>query len=151
MSGAVIREFFRVYGECSQCRSYICCQVSINCFTQFRKYDAQSNLYYPTVNCLNYLRLVDSILHRHLSTHIHKHNTSNLLMQYVEQEMTMNLTSCNEHTPQLQNFLAQKWIQKSIKMYCRDALQNLNNKRCERRKRKKLCPQQCPAKEENPG
>jgi hypothetical protein len=146
MSGAVISEFFRAYGECIQCRHYICRQAPVKSLTHLRKYDAQSNLNYPSKDCSDYLRLVDNILHRHLSTHIHKHSTTNILMQCVKQEMTMDLRSCHEHTPHLQHFLAYKWIQKSIKIYCRNALQNLNNKRRERRKRKKLMSSVMPCK-----
>lgn len=146
LCGAVIGEFLRAHDDCEECRNILCEESRQHSFTQMRKFDATSNLHYPTKECLDFFRQLDTILHRHLLPNIHKLLIKKTMMRIVQSEVTGSLPSCHKHTPELQNFVSEKWIEKSIKIYCRDTVQKIFNKRRECRKRKKLMKSFIPSK-----
>ena len=146
LCGAVISAFFRIYGDCNACRSAICSNIISQGFIERRKFDATSNLHQPSPQCIAFIQFIDNILHRHLAANIHKHRVRSLLTHIIDSELRATINSCREHTPLLRDFVIKKWIEKSIKIHCRDIETKNINKRRELRKRRKLMSTTIPQK-----
>jgi len=148
MCGAAVHAYLRQHGECHDCESQLCDEAPIRSFVQMRKYDVASDLKYPSSHCMRHLELVDNVLHRHLVHHAHKENISKTLFRLVQQEVPSKLPSCELHKLICEDYIVKKWIKMSIKIYCKDFLQNKINKRRIARKRKKLLKGNIPNKRE---
>lgn len=148
MCGAVINRYLRQCGECDECESMLCTEAPIRSFVEMRKYDVVSNLKYPSLQCIKYLKLVDNVLYRHLPNNVLKNNLSYTLLKLVKQEVPSKLLSCELHKLICEDYIVKKWIIMSIKIYCKDFLQNKINRRRIARKRKKLFKCNIPNKRE---
>lgn len=146
LSGSIISHFFRLNGDCEECQASICSVAPPNSFTQMRKFDPSSNLHHPSRECSKFFKAIDNILHHHLAANIHRVNVKTTLLKHVNRELLMPLTCCDQHKEPLKHFLCSKWIEKSIKIHCRDAMHHLGNKRRMCRKRKKLTNSAIPQK-----
>lgn len=146
LCGAVLSDFFRLNGNCDVCRENTCSAIPQNSFIEMRKFDVSSNLHNPNEECLRFFTAVDSVLHRHLPANIHRLNVKSILMEHARNELLMPVTSCEAHEPYLRDFLSARWIHKSIKIHCKDAIQHLIKKRRECRKRRKLTKSAIPPK-----
>lgn len=138
MCGAAINRYLQQYGECFECANLLCDEAPIRSFVEMRKYDVVCDLKYPSLQCITYLKLVDNILYRNLTCNIHKANLLGTLFKIVKEEVALNLVSCELHKITCEDFILKKWIKMSIKIHCKDFLQNRIKKRRIDRKRKKL-------------
>lgn len=148
MCGAAINIYLQQCGGCYDCESLLCAEAPIHSFVEMRKYDAASDLKYPSSQCVKHLKVVDNILYRHLPHKIHTNNLLNTLFHIVQQEVSSKLPSCKVHEIICDNVIVKKWIQMSIKIYCKDFLRNKMNKRRLANKRRKMFQSNIPAKRE---
>lgn len=123
MCGAAVSRYLQQCSECYECESLLCDEAPIQSFVQMRKYDIDSNLKYPSAECIKYLKVIDSALYRYLPRNIHKINLLNYLFNRIKHEVPTKLPSCELHKLTCENYILKIWIKMSIKIYCKDFMQ----------------------------
>lgn len=147
MCGAAIGRYLRQNGDCSSCENLLCSEAPLNSFIEMRKYDPSSDLKYPSAASIKFFRITDNALHRHMMCNIQKENVMMNLYNTLKYEIPCKLPSCDEHYYLCEEFILKKWIQMSIKIFCKDFLQKKNERKIAR-KRKKLSKSYIPMKRE---
>ena len=119
------------------CQSILCCEAPTDSFVNQMKYDITSDLKYPSQAVQTFLQLADNIIYKNLSKIIYKLQPKKTILDIINREMPYQLKTCQEHQ-NAHHFLLNRFVLKSIRIFCKDDLQKRINKRRETRKRRKL-------------
>ena len=138
MCGAIISRYLRDQGDCSTCEELLCSEAPIRSFVEMRKFDPTCRLKYPSHESIKYFRILDNILYKHLPSIIYQLNVMNTLHSYIKRSLPSKLPCCDDHVQVCEEQIIKYWIGSSIRIFCKDFLQNRENKKRVSRKRKKM-------------